>query len=372
MMMSLLSPPAAVDPKLMHNDNDYDYDDDEISSNFGPIHVPGIEGSVSADESDEQGDTDTDDEVSSVISDCESVVSGNRAVEATRTVGLERTSDGLVKLEESDKLHEMIERKFVTRLSGLGIKAKVECIRRNMFNANAIGQARLSSFQIYAKALEKKIGSADVNVKYAWFGGSKAEIDRIIAHGFGYENIAKNGGFGHGVVLSADHSPLNSVESAIVDGDGVKHILLCRVLVGKTELVNQGSAQCCPSSEDFQTGVDDMVSPKKYIVWSSHMNSHILPEFVISFKALMSVNKPQLNGVRLEKPVSPWIPIPQLIAALSKILPSKAIKEITQYRHSYIERKISRRDMIKGIRKVAGDRVLLVVLKDFTAQRRFK
>ncbi|GKD57317.1 probable inactive poly [ADP-ribose] polymerase SRO5, partial [Tanacetum coccineum] len=134
------------------------------------------------------------------------------------------------------------------------------------------------------------------------------------------------------------------VESAIVDGDGVKHILLCRVLLGKTEVVNRFSTQCHPSSEEFDSGVDNAVSPKKYIIWS----------------------RPQVNGVRLEKPVSPWIPIPDLIAKLSKMLPPKSIKEITQYRHSYIQRKITRLDMIRGIKGIAGDRMLLMVLKDFT------
>ena len=82
----------------------------------------------------------------------------------------------------------------------------------------------------------------------------------------------------------------NSVESAIVDGDGLKHILLCRVLLGKTEAVNRFSTQCHPSSEEFDSGVDDLVSPKKYIIWSSQMNTHILPEFVISFKTQRIVN----------------------------------------------------------------------------------
>ncbi|KAJ0527738.1 putative poly(ADP-ribose) polymerase, catalytic domain, RST domain-containing protein [Helianthus annuus] len=172
-----------------------------------------------------------------------------------------------------------------------------------------------------------------------------------------------------------------SVESAIADEDGIKHILLCRVLLGKTELVSRGSKQSHPSSEDFQSGVDDLVSPKKYIVWSSQMNTHILPEFVISFKTLTSMNSqpfqecdqvPKLDGVPVcvKKPISPWIPIPELIAALSKILPPKAIKEITQFRRSYIEHKIPRCDMIRGIRKITGDRLLLTVLKNFNEQVR--
>lgn len=46
-----------------------------------------------------------------------------------------------------------------------------------------------------------------------------------------------------------------------------------------------GSEQCHPSSEEFDSGVDNLSAPRKYIVWSTHMNTHILPEFVVSFRA---------------------------------------------------------------------------------------
>jgi len=345
-----------VDWRLIH-------DGEGVSSSFGSkggVYTPdGLE---------DEGD-------SSSVSDCESGVSGSRIVE-NRSVEVE----GLVQLDESDRFYGIIGKKFVARLGEIGIEAQVECIHRNLFNASVITQARVSSFQIFTKAVEKRNGG-DANIKFAWFGASKDEINKIIQHGFGYDNIRKNGLFDQGIVLSADHSPLDSVESAIADEDGIKHILLCRVLLGKTELVNCGSKQTHPSTEDFQSGVDDLVSPKKYIVWSSQMNTHILPEFVISFKVLTSVNSrpiqvcdpvPKQDGgpVRVKKPISPWIPIPELIAALSKILPPKAIKEITQFRRSYIEHKISRPDMIRGIRQITGDRLLLMVLKNFNEQRR--
>nr|GEX01916.1 probable inactive poly [ADP-ribose] polymerase SRO5 [Tanacetum cinerariifolium] len=237
---------------------------------------------------------------------------------------------------------------------------EVNTLRRimNMFGASLVSQAKVSSFQIYAKAVGAKNG------------GEAKEIDRIVGFGFGYGDVGNCEGFGNAVVLNADHSPFESVESAIVDDDGVKHILLCRVLLGKTEVVNRFSTQCHPSSEEFDSGVDNEVSPKKYIIWSSQMNTHILPEFVISFKTQRIANRPEVNGVRLEKPVSPWIPIPDLIAKLSKMLPPKSIKEIREYRHSYIQRKITRLDMIRGIKGIAGDRMLLMVLKDFTEKRR--
>ncbi|KAI7754077.1 hypothetical protein M8C21_009592 [Ambrosia artemisiifolia] len=350
-------------------------EEEEVSSSFGTkggvykhTHVV-IERSVSGDLS---GNLSGDD--SSSVSDCESGVSGTRVVEPD-SIGI----TGLVRLDESDKLCGIIGKKFVSRLSEIGIDAVVDCIHRNMFNANVISQARISSFQIFVKALQKRNGG-DANIKYAWFGGSKDEINNIIIHGFGHDNIMKNDGFNHGVVLSADHSPLDSVEAAIADEDGIKHILLCRVLLGKTEVVNRGSMQSHPSSDDYQSGVDDLVSPKKYIVWSSQMNTHILPEFVISFKTLTSVNSRSLQEcdqgvkldgvpVRVKKPVSPWMPIPELIAALSEFLPPKAIKEITQFRRNFIEHKIPRCDMIRGIRQITGDRLLLMVLKNFNEQR---
>ncbi|XP_076947535.1 putative inactive poly [ADP-ribose] polymerase SRO5 [Bidens hawaiensis] len=337
---------------------------EDITSSYGSdngVYVPVIEGSVSDDNSEDNGNGDG--EGDSSISDCESVTSGSRIVEVEQTSSFGLI--GMVKVDVSDKLHEIIGKKFVARLGYYGIDAEIECIHRNLFDFSEIAQARFSSFRMFANSVEKKNGG-DANVKFAWFGGSKGEIVNIVVHGFGCHNIRNAGSFGHGIVLSADHSPLESVDAAIVDEDGIKHILLCRVSMGKSEVVNRGSTQCYPSSDEFQSGVDDLVSPKKIIIWSSQMNTHILPEFVVSFKTLTSIDRP----VRVEKPVSPWIPIPNLLAVLSKILAPKAMEEIAQFRRSYLERKICRRDMIKGIREVTGDRLLLAVLKDFTKQRR--
>jgi len=78
-----------------------------------------------------------------------------------------------------------------------------------------------------------------------------------------------------------------SVYSAIyadIDENGEQHMLLCQVILGAAELVLQGSDQFCPSSEHFDTGADDLLAPKRLIVWSTHMNTHILPLYVVRFK----------------------------------------------------------------------------------------
>lgn len=70
-----------------------------------------------------------------------------------------------------------------------------------------------------------------------------------------------------------------------VDENGVQYMLLCRVIMGNMELVQPGSEQFHPSSENFDSGVDDLQDPKHYIIWNVNMNTHIFPEYVISFKA---------------------------------------------------------------------------------------
>lgn len=74
-----------------------------------------------------------------------------------------------------------------------------------------------------------------------------------------------------------------------VGKDGLRHMLLCRVILGKAEVVHPGSDQYHPSSDEFDSGMDNLSSPKKYIVWSARMNTHILPEYVISFSAPSSL-----------------------------------------------------------------------------------
>lgn len=74
------------------------------------------------------------------------------------------------------------------------------------------------------------------------------------------------------------------MKSSVVDKDGLRHLLLCRVILGKMEVVPAGSEQCRPSSEEYDSGVDSFSSPTEYIVWSNMINTHVLPEYVLSFK----------------------------------------------------------------------------------------
>lgn len=54
--------------------------------------------------------------------------------------------------------------------------------------------------------------------------------------------------------------------------------------MGNMELLCPGSKQFHPSSEEFDSGVDDLQNPRFYIIWNMNSNSHVYPEYVLSFQ----------------------------------------------------------------------------------------
>nr|GEZ85207.1 hypothetical protein [Tanacetum cinerariifolium] len=114
---------SQVDQRILH-------DDDETVSYGHDVHIPLMEDEFF-------GDSSGDDE--SVVSDRESVVTGNR-VESVKTV--KKSVNSLFKLGEDDKRHGIIVNKFVAKLGEIGVKADVECVYKNMFCASLVSQAK--------------------------------------------------------------------------------------------------------------------------------------------------------------------------------------------------------------------------------------
>lgn len=139
----------------------------------------------------------------SVVSDCESGVSGTRLVQQQHS-----PSPGLflVRLGEGDVVHDLLKRRFLRGLGFLGAQAQVLSIHRNACSG-VVSQARLQSFHVYARAVANLRGGGNANVKYAWYGtrGEK-EIRDILSHGFGHAH-------GNTLCLSPDDSPLERFAS---------------------------------------------------------------------------------------------------------------------------------------------------------------
>ncbi|KAL2482498.1 putative inactive poly [ADP-ribose] polymerase SRO5 [Forsythia ovata] len=295
-------------------------------------------------------------EVSSV-SDCESGISG---ADSDQEI-FHLSNNGLIRIHEGDKLYEIIKKRLVSSLSYVGLNAQIEAIHKNTYSG-IMNQAKFRSFCVYLSAT-KEICGGSPNVKYAWFGASKNEINSILSHGFGHS--VNSGVYGHGIYLSPADHPAQSIKLSVADDDGLRYLLLCRVILGRMEVVSCGSEQDNPSSEEFDSGVDNLMSPRKYIVWSTRMNTHILPEFMISFRTSPNFKGNQRILRRVKLPNSAWIPFSDLINALSKFLPPQAIQLIAKHHHNQIEKKITRRELIQQVRSMAGDKLLAAIIKSY-------
>jgi hypothetical protein len=173
-----------------------------------------------------------------------------------------------------------VKGKLIKGLGEFGSDVLITGIYRD---TSSKGQARQEAFERQEQLTRENRGNA--NVQYAWHGSSKAGVSGIILHGFGQPRTPRNGSaYGVGVYLAPENHAEVSAVYADNDENGEQHMLLCRVILGTAELVLQGSDRFHPSSENFDTGVDDLSDPKRLIIWSTHMNTHILPLYVVSFK----------------------------------------------------------------------------------------
>lgn len=284
------------------------------------------------------------DSAEELLSDCESGVSGHQSPFGH---GFEPPR------EEGDHIWT----KFARALEQNGLKPELVAIGKNAASS-VTAQARLKSFRLFQQATaESRQGNA--NVKFAWYGAfRKDELTDIVKHGFMAHAP------GSALRLSALDYPLQSVQNAAVDMEGSRHLILCRVIVGKTEVVPRGSNQRCWSSEEFDSGVDDLANPKEYVIWWNRVNTHIFPEYVMSIKLT------NLRGFGVpRRPTSPWVPFPALIAVLSRVLPQHHVNVISKFHKGYRENKISRLELIQKVRQIAGDERLTSIIKAFKMKK---
>ncbi|GMJ00234.1 RADICAL-INDUCED CELL DEATH1, ARABIDOPSIS THALIANA P8 (INTERACTING PROTEIN), REDOX IMBALANCED 1 [Hibiscus trionum] len=261
--------------------------------------------------------------------------------------------------------------------------------------SSASSQYRLERFQKQIEIMKKYRGNA--NVKYAWLACSKAALSSIRMHGIadcGLSTVPLI--YGTGVHLAASVFTNISANYCDVDENGIKYMILCRVIMGKMELLHPGSGQRFPSNEDVDSGVDDLRDPKYYIIWNMNISTHIYPEFVVSFKLsnaegvtasthglqgrlpvlssageLAGVNRqnsesggsqendPSLgSSTSKTTPKSPWMPFPMLFAAISNKIPCTDMEQVTNHYELFRAKKVTRDDFVKKLRLIVGDSLL--------------
>ncbi|GFP88036.1 probable inactive poly [ADP-ribose] polymerase sro2 [Phtheirospermum japonicum] len=273
------------------------------------------------------------------------------------------TMNGMVRLDQgNEREYGVIKKSFLVGMGFSGEGMDVVAVHKNSYSGDS-GQAKLEGFRTFCQVVAARRGG-DANVKYGWYGGSRAEICDVLRYGFGRcGDFEKGVSHGVGVYLSPANFPIDSALRAKEDENGVKHMLLCRVILGNTETIRAGSEQLYPSSTDFDSGIDNPLTPRKYIIWSAYMNSHILPNYVISFKAPSSVVNHRITRDCARKPNSPIIRFSILLNALSKFLHPSKTGLVLKWYNDFREHKIDRSELIRRMRSFAGDEVLISAVK---------
>ncbi|XP_057418943.1 inactive poly [ADP-ribose] polymerase RCD1-like [Lotus japonicus] len=279
-------------------------------------------------------------------------------------------------------------------------------------------QARLKLFQ--AQVEITKIIHKDANVRYAWLPFNKEELSTMMKYELGHcAPCVTKSTYGVGVHLAAVTCPYASARYCDIDENGVRHLALCRVIMGNMEVIHPASGsdtvQFQPSSLEYDNGVDNIQCPRYYVVWNMNKNTHIYPEFVVSFEVFgdaegniycffsfsflgyfreavgenndSSVNSSQANSTShgscvlfqstslvdnitnnngvastFEIPKSPWLPFPMLIAAISDKVSPDEMSLIMAHYELFKAKQISRDNFVKEMRLIVGDTILRAII----------
>ncbi|CAN6486612.1 unnamed protein product [Victoria cruziana] len=335
---------------------------------------------------------------------------------ASQVPDLKLMNEELFRLPVNDARFNEIKSTFLAGFGALISSSSIIGIYGSPFTDN-FAKAKVQSFQNQIEITRRKHGSA--NVHYAWFPVAKGALE-IMLHGFGHVELPRcRRAHGIGIhLLPANCSPISA---SFIDGDEnrVQHMVLCRVIMGHMEQVPQGSKQFQPSNEEFDNGVDDIEKPNYYIVWNCHMNTHIYPEYLVSFvvppdyKGRCAVvcennckhelsqatdlthhqdriqpNREKINSLAIPQqlsstvesgdrttsghssrpsraPTSAWMSFPMLLDVISTKVSSSKKDLVDIYYHKFKCKNISRDDFIKKLRSIVGDEVLISTLKSF-------
>ncbi|KAK1317557.1 Inactive poly [ADP-ribose] polymerase RCD1 [Acorus calamus] len=262
-------------------------------------------------------------------------------------------------VSEGDRAYALVSDLFFNEMRrfypGITITSVSKCS-----HTDAPGTARLWAFQLQLALTRSARGSA--NVRFAWHGTSARGVDSIVKHGFGRPNRNSHG---TGVYLSPPRCPYSSSLLSEVDENGQRYLLLCRVIMGRFERVEAWSSQFHPSSDEYDSGVDDLVNPRWYVIWSTHMNTHILPEYVVSFKSATPVEvcSPRPMNSSNRTSAATMMSFPRLFAEIKKSIPAAGFRTLENLYKEYKAGKFGKAVLIRHIRSIAGDKLLISTIQ---------
>ncbi|KAM0861462.1 hypothetical protein ACQ4PT_045876 [Festuca glaucescens] len=312
-----------------------------------------------------RGQQELEDGASSGVEERSDESSSDDTVDSGRASKAARGAWGkAARLEETDKFYQVVRKLF---LSGIAPRVGGGGVAITAVHKVAQGP-RSRAFQLQGQLLAAARGEGGGNAKFAWYGAPSADVAAAVEHGFGRTNsrVLGHRAHGDGVHLSPPQSPYTSAMLAKADENGEAHIVLCRVLMGRPETIAAGSSQFHPSSDDYDSAVDNMQNPRWYVVWSTDMNTRILPEYVVSFKCpslqQAQVTSEATSELRKPSPASRDM-FPTLLAEIQRFVPTSKLQTLQETYNRFKKGHIKKDQFIRFLRAFIGDRVLTTVAK---------
>ncbi|CAL9043698.1 probable inactive poly [ADP-ribose] polymerase SRO2 isoform X3 [Musa acuminata AAA Group] len=275
-------------------------------------------------------------------------------------------ANGMIKVGEESDEFVIVQHRFYTNIATLVPHCSLVELHR-VLHSTPIRRSCWEAFHDQLKATQQKRGEHP-NDKVAFYEAPKEKVIRTIRDGFDVSGAPDDGGyFGLGLYFTPEPFAINSVMSATADERGLRHVLLCRVILGAVEEVVRGSRQSQPSSHSFDSAVDNQNTPTRYIIWYSDAQTRVLPLYVMSIK--VDFRTRGLSKEPGSRPTSPWTSIKDLISMLSRILPRSTMCQIRRLHNELMERKTTRQQLVRRIRHIAGDKILLCAIKSIRAKK---
>ncbi|KAM3056741.1 hypothetical protein ACUV84_000145 [Puccinellia chinampoensis] len=272
-----------------------------------------------------------------------------------------------------------------------------------IYRTPMVDQQGRARFNLFQKELEvTKIQRGNANVRYAWLPCSKDAMEDMMMRGTLKITKPLLGPiYGIGTHLAPANCANTCASYSDVDENGIIRMMLCRVIMGNVEVVIPGSKQYQPTNGIYDSGVDDLQNPKHYVIWDTSVHRHIYAEYAVIIKAPSMANEylaqedttsniseignsgspdnvikddsfqtlassadehtaPKFGHAPSPRsPSSPWMPFSMLFAAISTKVPRSDMDLLHEYYEEFKTRKISRPELVKRLRLMVGDKLLV-------------
>lgn len=263
---------------------------------------------------------------------------------------------------ETERAYLTVKDMFLSTIRIVDPGASVTGIHQVM-RSQPLERGRL---EVFKKQMELTMAArGGANMACGWYGAREEQVEVILKYGFCEPSqVPRSESYGVGAYLSPMRSAHSSALLAKVDSYGEKHVILCRVIRGRCEKIEVGSQQMYPSSVDFDTGVDDLENPKWVVVWGANMNTHLLPECVVSYRPT-TLSQGLLRGTpAMKTPENSREFFANLFAKLGSTLPSQTVDEFRAWLSAYKEGRMPKGCFVKLVRSAIGDETLKSAIQE--------